>query len=736
MHDLLSTPLLEIRGVPFEVALKSGASVSGTLMGIDPESASFLIRREARPSVEKIAFPLVRYISMKGEMTADVRRELLSKLPAERLNPSDRTVITFSDKVQLEFGPGYFKRDKGFHLYQFPEGNAYLRIFIPAEAVEQIVSDAVVDNARVAAFEWARPVISERAELGRYMELLLLSHNVKIIPQRRRLAEVLLHDRVVTTDQVREALVAQGKNRNRRIGELLVESGVVSEDELFVSLAHQLRVPFVRLRNFDFPNDVDKYLKAEVARNVDAVPLMDFRGNLIVALADPIDSEAQNLLRFASGKPVLSVLATHADIKWALEKIYSGVDFSQTLRQLASRQEDDKFVIPLDAELKESDEPLVRLVNDLLTEAIRKRVSDVHLRPGETQLDLLYRIDGSMVPVSAFPNKIQPAIMGRLKIMGNMDISEKRRPQDGQIRFKTPDGQTDMRVSILPTVNGESVCIRVLASKASLKAIDQLGFSEKDLDHIKEMLDKSFGMFLVTGPTGSGKSTTLYSCLRELRSKNLNIITVEDPVEFRIDGIEQVQSRADIGFTFAMALRQILRHDPDAILIGEIRDQETAEIAVKSALTGHLVLSTLHTNNAVGAITRLQDIGIPSYLLSSCILGVQAQRLIRTNCLSCMDEEPVDALVRRVMGVSHDELFMRGRGCDECNGTGYKGRTSVYELLRITPALQIKINSGAKAEELAEQAYADGMMPLTRNALELARLYKTSLDEAYHVRLD
>lgn len=735
MADLLGAPLLEIRGVPFEAALNMGAAIAGTLVGIDPETSSFLVKREGRPNMEKVGFAQVRFITMKGTISADMRRELLTRLPADRLQPSDGTTITFSDKSQVQLGPGYFKRDRGFHFYQFPEGNVLSRVFIPAESSVEIVSDPAGDNARAAAFEWARPIITQRSELGQYLELLQHSNSLRKIPQRRRLAEVLLNDRVVTTDQVREALTAQGKNRSKRVGELLLEAGVVSEDELFLSLAHQLRVPFVRLRNFDFPSDADKLLKAEVARKVNAVPLMEFRGNLIVAVSDPMDSEVQNLLRFASGKSAISVLATQLDIKWAMEKIYSGIDFSQTLKQMSSGQEIE-LAVPVDADLNESDEPLVKLVNDLLTEAIRKRVSDVHLRPGENQLDLLYRIDGSMVPVSSFPTKLLPAMIGRIKIMGNMDISEKRRPQDGQIRMKSQDGQTDMRVSVLPTVNGESVCIRVLASKASLKPIEQLGFSEGDLDHIKEMLDKSFGMFLVTGPTGSGKSTTLYSCLRELRSKNLNIITVEDPVEFRIDGIEQVQAKADIGFTFAMALRQILRHDPDSILIGEIRDSETAEIAVKSALTGHLVLSTLHTNNAVGAITRLQDIGIPSYMLSACILGVQAQRLIRTNCLACMEEEPVDPLVRRVMGVSHDELFMRGKGCDECNGTGYKGRTSVYELLRVTPGLAVKINAEAKSEELTEQAYADGMVPLTKNALELARLYKTSLAEAYSVRLE
>ena len=739
MVDLLGAYLQDIRSIGAELFFANETRLACVLVGIDIENRFFLIRRENRSEVDRVLFTQVRYIAMASTLSSEGRRTLLNTVSRDALKPSDRTVIVFSDGGQLSLGASHIKQDTdGLHMYQFPDEDRYLRLFVPAIVLERVATSKEVGKSEVAMFEWARPVITNRLELERYLALLELSATLHKIAPRYRLAELMLHERVVTTDQVQKALDAHSRHKNKRIGEILVELGAISEDELYVSLSRQLRVPFVRLRNYDFASEAESLIGAEVARKMGAVPLMVFKGSIIAATIDPLDASVLDRLRFVCDRPVVAVLATRADVAWALEKIFPGAGFSDSLRQLAAGHSEASVVESpsLDASLQASDEPLVRLVNDLLAEAIRRRVSDIHLRPGEKQIDLVYRIDGSLVLANGFPMNLHPAIVGRIKIMGNMDIAEHRRPQDGQIRFRVGESTYDLRVSILPTVTGESIVIRVLASKASLKPVDQLGFSERDLDAVREMLDKSFGLFLVTGPTGSGKSTTLYSCLRELRSKNLNIITVEDPVEFRIDGIEQVQARTDIGFTFAVALRQILRHDPDAILIGEIRDKETAEIAVKSALTGHIVLSTLHTNNAVGAISRLRDIGVVPYLLSSTLLGVQAQRLVRTNCLNCMDAEQVDAAMRRIMGVSEDELFMKGTGCDECSGTGYRGRTSVYELLRVTPALQEKITGGCKDDELLKQALDDGMVPLTRNALELARNYKTSLAEAYRVRLD
>lgn len=557
---------------------------------------------------------------------------------------------------------------------------------------------------------------------------------------RQKIGELLLHERLVTEQHLLEALSAQKLRPGTKIGQILVEAGVITEEELHATLAQLLGVPYVKLAQFDVEPAAVAMLKQSIARRVRVIPLILHREQLVVATHSPKDPETLDLLRFVADRPVLAALAIPRDIDRALNRIYSRVDHAQAIEQITARTlevdaaADSGLANSIAAAANE--EPLIKLVNDMLGEAIQRRVSDIHLRPAEDHIDLVYRIDGSLVGVAEFPKSIHASLLGRMKIIGNMDISEHRMPQDGQIRFRSGDSIVEMRVSILPTVAGESVCIRVLNSQAGLKPISELGFSDRDLQSLTELLEKSFGLILVTGPTGSGKSTTLYSCLSELVRRNLNIITVEDPVEYHLPGIEQVQVRSEIGFTFAAGLRQILRHDPDAILIGEIRDRETAEIVIKSALTGHIVLSTLHANSAVGSITRLSDIGVLPYLISSTLLGSQAQRLVRTNCLHCMDEERVDPHIRRVMGVGPGELFMKGRGCQECNETGFKGRTAAYELLRMTPAMQEKITEGASAAALHRQALDDGMVPLTQHAVDLARRYKTSLSEAYRVRLE
>ncbi len=316
-----------------------------------------------------------------------------------------------------------------------------------------------------------------------------------------------------------------------------------------------------------------------------------------------------------------------------------------------------------------------------------------------------------------------------------MNIAERRVPQDGRARVVEGGNVVDLRISIIPTVEGESVVIRLLNTEVGLKTISELGFSERDLPVFSDLIHKSYGIILVTGPTGSGKSTTLYAALEEVRKQNVNIITVEDPVEYHIPGIEQIQVNSAIGFTFARALRNILRHDPDVIMIGEIRDEETARIAVQSALTGHLVLSTLHTNDASGAVTRLMDMGIESYLLSSSLLGVLAQRLMRRNCIECAREEDVEPGIRISLGVPKDEVFYKGAGCERCNGTGYSGRLAVYELLLVTSGLRRLIKEGVASEQIQREAAKEGMVPLTANALSQARIGVTSLEEVYRVRL-
>ncbi|MEX0827417.1 MAG: GspE/PulE family protein, partial [Haliea sp.] len=336
----------------------------------------------------------------------------------------------------------------------------------------------------------------------------------------------------------------------------------------------------------------------------------------------------------------------------------------------------------------------------------------------------------------SFTKGLLSAVVGRIKIIGRMDIAERRLPQDGHAKIIDNGNAVDLRISVIPTVNGESVVIRLLNTQQGLKSIKELGFNENDAETFINLLNKSYGIILVTGPTGSGKSTTLYAALQEVIKSNLNIITVEDPVEYHIEGIEQIQVNTAPGFTFAKALRHILRHDPDVIMVGEIRDQETAKIAIESALTGHLVLSTLHTNDAPGAISRLLEMGIDPFLLNGALLGVFAQRLLRRNCPHCLAEENPEPRLLKALGITEPHKFYAGTGCEKCNDTGYRGRMAAYELLSITPSMHALIDRRAALEEIRGQAMKDGMVPLTQNALDQALQKKTSLAEVYRVRLE
>ncbi len=741
--DLLGTDLRDIRDIACAVKGMDGSSVDAIVEEIRPETRTLRVRAAASAAVIRMRMEDLRSVTMQGIIAEDARPNALAHVSQRKFIASDGLTLCYSDGEKTTFGPHHRAVDEdGLHLYQFFDDGRISRLFIPCEVITGQEAAAGDMLARADLLRATNHVITTPRELQVCLRLgaamAAVAASKRPAPTRQRLAELLVREHVISEQQVHEALELRQNNPERRTGDILLEMGALSEDELNLCIAKLFGVPYVRLRDFAIPEEVAATVKAGVARRAKAVPIMAYREYLVVATNNPADVGTLDILRFATDRAILPVLATQLDIEWAIDKRYPKVDHADMLERYASIQASGTAdpQAPAVTEADASDEPVVKLVNNLIAEAIQRRASDIHLRPAENHVDLIYRIDGSLVPVVAFPKSVHPSLIGRIKILGGMDISEKRLPQDGQIRFRYDESTVDLRISVMPTVVGESVVIRVLNTKAGMKPMDQLGFSSHDLTLMNEMLDKSCGLILVTGPTGSGKSTTLYSCLKQIIAKNVNVITVEDPVEYRIEGIEQVQVKTDIGYTFAKALRQILRHDPDAILIGEIRDQETAEIAIKSALTGHIVLSTLHTNNAVGAITRLRDMGVLSYLLSSTLLGAQAQRLIRTNCLSCMEEEPADTNMRRVMGVGADELFMKGKGCDDCNGTGYNGRTVAYELLAVTPRLQEKITAGATAEALLAQALDDGMVPLTQNALELARSYKTSLSEVYRVRLD
>jgi type IV pilus assembly protein PilB len=430
------------------------------------------------------------------------------------------------------------------------------------------------------------------------------------------------------------------------------------------------------------------------------------------------------------------VLASPRDLETAIATHYPLIEGALLDREAEKILQDKIQPATAPIERLAQQKPIVRLVDNLLLNAVLRRASDIHLHPRERCADVRYRIDGSLVAVGEFNLGLFPAVAARIKVLATMDVAKHRLPQDGAIHLATPQGPVDMRVSMMPAVHGENIVIRILDPRVGLRRLADIGFSATDERRMRALIGRNQGLVLVTGPTGSGKTTTLYAALQELNTGEYHILTVEDPVEYRLDGIVQIQVHPGIHFGFAQALRHILRHDPDVILIGEIRDAETAKIAIESALTGHLVLSTLHTNGAAQTVSRLVEIGIPPYLVNSTLAGVLAQRLVRHNCEHCKTVEEPKPEVRAAFGVDEKETFWHGGGCEECSGTGFRGRVAVYELLEMSTELCRLVRAGASDEQLEACAVDQGMVPLNAQSLALARTGKISLGEAYRARLD
>ena len=503
--------------------------------------------------------------------------------------------------------------------------------------------------------------------------------------------------------------------------------------------ARSLGLPLVRLDRIGAESDALRLIPPDLARRLRAVPLRVSKGMIAVAMEDPGTPDTQRLLDFLSRERVLPLVASPAQIRDAIARYYDQVEDRAIARQLGLATDAGNEQLPNEQEAQRlaSEMPVVRMVRNLLADAVARRASDIHLRPGEDATDVLYRIDDELVPVRRLTRALHPAVVSRIKVLAAMNLAEHRRPQDGRTTFHL-DGErsVDLRVSLLPSVFGESIVVRLLDTAEGLWNLDDLGLSETDRQRLDDVMTRSHGMFLATGPTGCGKSTTLYAMLLELRKQRINILTIEDPVEFHIADIQQMQVNPKAGFTFASAMRNFLRHDPDVIMVGEIRDRETAGIAVESALTGHLLLSTLHTNTAATTVTRLLDLGVESYLLRTSLLAVMSQRLVRLTCEHCRVEEPVDLHIREELGVGVDEVFHIGRGCHRCEGLGVFRRKAVYELMVFNSRLRQLIAPGADADTLHAAAIAEGMVPITQAAIALARSGAISLAEAWRVRAD
>ncbi|MFO7787378.1 MAG: GspE/PulE family protein [Halospina sp.] len=554
---------------------------------------------------------------------------------------------------------------------------------------------------------------------------------------RKTIGDILVQSGALDSEQLNLALHQKRSEPTQPIGQILIDKGLVAEESVQRALAYKLGVPFARLDGFDIDPEAIKFIPATTAARLGILPLMFHERRLVVALSNPSDTEALNILNFLAGYPVKYVLASKNEVAREIERYYGAAESEEAAEELEMELVETPADQPNQQAIEKlgQEKPVIRFVNSVIRDAIRQKASDIHLSPREDYVQLLYRLNGDMIRIKRFNKGMLAAAVSRIKIIAGMDITERRTPQDGRASVRWEKQDVDLRISVMPTIQGESVVIRILNTQQGLKSIDELGFSDADRQHFVDLIHRSQGMLLITGPTGSGKSTTLYAALHELRSKSVNILTVENPVEYHMDGIEQMQVNEKAGFTFASALRNMLRHDPDIIMVGEIRDRETGQIAVQSALTGHLVLSTLHTNSAAATVMRLIDMGIEDYLISGTLNGVLAQRLVRRNCPDCIEEETVDPWVRVALGIGNDEVFYRGKGCRSCHDTGFSGRLAVYELMVLSQELRNRVVSGTSVDELEKQALASGMVPLTSHALSKARDGSVSVAEVYRIRL-
>ena len=562
-----------------------------------------------------------------------------------------------------------------------------------------------------------------------------------------RLGEILVKEKLVSQDQLKQALTHQKQNGGR-LGAALVKLGFISDDEITGVLSRQYGVPAINLSYYEVDPTVVKLVPQETANRYQVVPLSRVGSTLTIAMADPTNVFAMDDIKFMTGLKVEPVVASENAIAEAIEKFYGGAakveaDLDKVMAEIGegidevelAEEEDEASLSELEHAAEEA--PVIKLVNLILSESLNRGASDIHIEPYEKEYRVRFRIDGVLHNIMNPPMKLRDAITSRVKIMAKLDIAEKRLPQDGRIMIKlTREGkkkELDFRVSCLPTLFGEKIVMRLLDKENLRLDMTKLGFEPESLEKFERAVLKPYGMVLVTGPTGSGKTNTLYSSIAKLNTPETNIMTAEDPVEFQLAGINQVQMKEQIGLNFAAALRSFLRQDPNQILVGEIRDFETAEIAVKAALTGHLVLSTLHTNDAPSTISRLMNMGIEPFLVATSVHIICAQRLVRRVCTECKQELdlPEQALID--IGFTPEEAkkvkASKGEGCDRCNGTGYKGRAGLYEVMEISDEIRELILVGASALELKKKAVEEGMITLRRSGLIKISLGITTIEE-------
>ena len=558
---------------------------------------------------------------------------------------------------------------------------------------------------------------------------------------RKRIGDVLIDANIITQEQLMEALEEQRKT-GKRLGEVLVDMKFTDETEIAEAMSQQMKIPLAKIREAKLAPEIIELLPENIVRKNNVIPFEVDENNpniLRIAMADPLDIIAVDDISIITNMQIEIMVATPSDVAYAIEKYYGNEQSAKLAESFAQERMDknQKLKKEEDGNEEVDNSPIVLLVNKIIEQAVNERASDIHIEALEDQVRVRYRIDGAMQEVMRYPKDLQSAIVARIKIVSGMNISEKRAPQDGRMTLIFNRVEYDLRVSSLPTTFGEKVVMRIASKSGLNKEKSELGFQEEELKRFDGILKNPHGIILVTGPTGSGKSTTLYTVLNELNGGDVNIITVEDPVEADVDGINQVQANEKAGLTFASALRSILRQDPDIIMIGEIRDEETASIAVKAAITGHLVVSTLHTNSAASTVTRLEDMGIEPYMVADSVVGIIAQRLVRRICPKCHVQKQMsdtDKFRLRLRGDSNPMIYEPSEsGCAFCNNSGYRGRIGVYEIMPITPALREVISRGGGAEEIQKVALKEGLTTLRLGAAKLVLKGVTSISDVERI---
>lgn len=547
-----------------------------------------------------------------------------------------------------------------------------------------------------------------------------------------KFSEILLESKLITQEDLQRARKLK-EEKKILLGEALVQLGAITQEQMARAVAQELKVEYVDLSTYETSEEATRLIPERLARQYSILPLATKEDKILIAMTNPLDIIAIQNVKLYTGKSVSRVMTTQNELDNAYTRVYNvSEDVEKAISEFGkSRNKQVEDVIEESSDVINA--PVVRLVKSIILDAIKLKTSDIHIEPYEHRVRVRFRVDGELKEVLTLDKGVHNGIVTRIKIIGGMDISERRIPQDGRVETSLDGRVVDMRISILPTVYGEKIVIRLLDRNSIVVSKEQLGFTKENLALFDKIIKVPEGIILLTGPTGSGKTTTLYAVLKELNSINKNIITLEDPVEYRLDGVNQVQVNKKAGMTFASGLRSILRQDPDVVMLGEIRDEETAEIAIRAAITGHVVLSTLHTNDTASTISRLVDMGIEQYMVSSAVVGIVAQRLIKKICPKCGYEYPSTPEEMSLLGISKPVILRKGAGCNYCNGSGYSGRTGIHEILVVDRKIKTMINQRESIDRIKQAARENGMSTLSESAAKLVKNGVTTIEQMLKV---